>query len=56
MSKHTAEDHAKIEFEKFEVRRREFKESLGEAETIKQLEEAAKMIGDSKPKDRKRRK
>jgi len=56
VSKHTAEDHAKIEFEKFEVRRRKFKESLGEAETIKQLEEAAKMLGDGKPKVRKRRK
>ena len=39
-----------------EVRRRKFKESLGEAETIKQLEEAAKMLGDGKPKVRKRRK
>ena len=37
------------------VRRREFKESLGEAETIKQLEETAKMIGDGKLKARKRR-
>ena len=38
-----------------EVRRRKFKESLGEAETIKQLEETAKMIGDGKLKARKRR-
>jgi len=32
MSKQAGEDHAKTEYEKFEVRRREFKESLGEAD------------------------
>ncbi len=42
VSKKTAEDHAKAEYEKFEVRRREYKESLGEADYVKQLEEAAK--------------
>jgi hypothetical protein len=44
------------EYDKFEVRRREYKEALGEAETIKQLEQAAKMLdegttnGGKKPK------
>ena len=56
VSKQAAEDHAKTEYNKFEVRRRKYKESLGEAETIKQLEEAAKMLGDGKPKAGKRRK
>ena len=32
VSKQAGEDHAKAEYEKFEVRRREFKESLGEAD------------------------
>jgi hypothetical protein len=41
VSKKAAEDHAKAEYEKFEVRRREYKESLGEADYVKQLEEAA---------------
>jgi hypothetical protein len=56
VSKPAAEDHAKTEYEKFEVLRRKYKESLGEGETIKQLEEAAKMLGGGKPKGRKRRK
>ncbi len=54
VSKHAAEDHAKAEYEQFEVRRREYKESLGEAETIKQLEAAAKQITNGKSKDKKR--
>jgi hypothetical protein len=41
VSKQAAEDHAKAEYEKFEVRRREYKESLAETEYIKQLEDAA---------------
>ena len=40
--KQAAEGHAKAEYERFEIRRRAYKESVGEAETIKQLEEAAK--------------
>ncbi len=44
VSKKAAEEHAKSEFEKFEVRRREQKEALGEAEYIRQLEEAAKQL------------
>jgi hypothetical protein len=55
VSKQAAEDHAKTEYHKFEIRRRKYKESLGEMETIKQLEEAAKMLGDGKPKAGKRR-
>lgn len=44
VSKQTAEEHAKSEYEKFEVRRREHKETLGEADYVKQLEEAAKQL------------
>jgi len=42
VSKQAAEKYAKAEYEQFEVRRRAYKESVGEAESIKQLEEAAK--------------
>ncbi|GMT46580.1 MAG: 2-hydroxyacid dehydrogenase [bacterium] len=42
VSKLAAEEHAKAEYAQFEVCRRAYKESIGEAETIKQLEEAAK--------------
>jgi hypothetical protein len=42
VSKRAAQKYAKAEYEQFEVRRRAYKESIGEAETIKQLEEAAK--------------
>jgi hypothetical protein len=44
VSKQDAEGHAKAEYERFEIRRRAYKESIGEAETIKQLEEAVKEI------------
>ncbi len=44
VSKQDAEGHAKAEYERFEIRRRAYKESIGEAETIKQLEEAAKEL------------
>jgi hypothetical protein len=44
VSKQAAEDHAKAEFDKYEVLRREYKESIGEVETIRQLEHAAKML------------
>jgi hypothetical protein len=40
VSKQAAEGHAKVEYERFETRRRAYKESVGEAEAIKQLEEA----------------
>jgi hypothetical protein len=54
VSKQAAEDHAKVEYEKFEVRRRKYKESLGEAEAIKQLETAARQLTEGKPKDRRK--
>ncbi len=44
VSKKEAEDHARAEYEKFAARRREYKEALGEADYVKQLEEAAKML------------
>lgn len=40
VSKQSAEEHAKSEYEQFEIRRRAYKESVGEAESIKQLEES----------------
>lgn len=49
VSKQVAEDHARAEYEKFKVRRREYKESMGEKDYIKQLEEAANFL----PKKRK---
>ena len=52
VSKKEAEHHAKAEYEKFAARRREYKEALGEADYVKQLENAAKMI----PEKGKRRK
>jgi hypothetical protein len=44
VSKQAAEGHANAEYERFEIRRRAYKESIGEAETIKQLEEAAREL------------
>ncbi len=52
VSKKAAEDHAKMEFDKYETRRREYKESIGELETIRQLENAAKMLTEGKSKKR----
>lgn len=46
VSKKAAEDHAKAEYGKFEVRRREHKESLGEADYVRQLEEASLVFSD----------
>ncbi len=40
----SAKGYAKAKYEKFEVRRREYKASLAEAEYIAQLEEAAKLL------------
>ncbi|MDZ7609841.1 MAG: virulence RhuM family protein [Candidatus Desulforudaceae bacterium] len=42
VSKKKAADHARQEYDRFAERRREHKEALGEAESIKALEEAAK--------------
>ena len=53
VSKQTAEDYAGAEYEEFADRRRKYKETMGEAETIKQLEEAAKLLSD-KGKGRKK--
>jgi len=52
VSKQGADDHARAEYEKFSARRRQFKEAMGEAETIKQLEKAATIL----PEQRKGRK
>ncbi|MGD9948504.1 MAG: virulence RhuM family protein [Desulfobulbus sp.] len=56
VNKQTAETHAKTEYDQFAARRREYKESLGEAETIKHLEAAAKQLAEGakpvKNKDR----
>jgi len=41
--KKAADEHALEEFERFAVRRREYKERIGAAENIKALEEAAKL-------------
>ncbi len=54
MGKQMAVGHARAEYDKFEIRRREYKEAMGETETIRQLEQAAKMLEDGKPKDRKK--
>jgi hypothetical protein len=45
VSKKDADDFAKEEYDWFAQRRRECKEVLGEAESIKQLEDAAKQLG-----------
>lgn len=44
VSKKAADDHARQEYDRFAVRRREHKEALGEAESIKALEEAARSL------------
>lgn len=48
VTKQEAEDHAKSEYEQFAVRRRKSKEALGEADYVKQLEEAAKQVSGDK--------
>ncbi len=49
VSKQQADDHAQSQYDKFEIRRREYKEALGQEENIRQLEEAARQLGDVKP-------
>lgn len=44
VSKEEADEAARLEYEKFEVRRRKYKESLGEEDYLKQLEETAKEL------------
>lgn len=53
VSKQTAEDHAKAEFDAFEERRRAAKEDAGEADMLKSLEDAARQL---RPRDRPERK
>ncbi len=45
VSKKRAEDHAREEYDQFSQRRREYKEALGEEESIKALVEAARLVG-----------
>jgi len=49
VSKKTADEHARQEYERFAVRRREHKEAIGEAESIKALEDTAKQLEQKKP-------
>lgn len=44
VSKQDAEEYAKTEYGQFQVRRRAYKESIGEVETIKQLEATARKV------------
>lgn len=44
VSKRQADDFAKDEYDRFAARRRQYKEELGEAESIKMLEETAKQL------------
>jgi hypothetical protein len=52
ISKDDAGTHAKQEYDRFADRRREYKEQLGEAESIKMLEKAAKRLGDKTTEDK----
>ncbi len=51
MSKKSAEEHAKAEYEQFETRRRIHKEALGEVEGIKQLEDVARELDRSEQRE-----
>jgi hypothetical protein len=53
VSKKDAEEHARVEYDKFAERRREHKEAIGEAENIKGLEEAARQLAKPKKENRK---
>lgn len=46
VSKKEADDYAKKEYDRFEKRRREYKELVGQEDNIRQLEEAAKTLKD----------
>ena len=48
VNKKDADEHAKIEYDKFAVRRREFKEVAGQEDSIKSLETTAKLLTESK--------
>ena len=45
VSKKSAEDHAREEYDQFAQRRREHKELVGEEDSIRALEDAAKLVG-----------
>lgn len=45
ISKQAADDFAKNEYDHFAQRRREYKEAIGQEESIKQLEETATKLG-----------
>ncbi|MDD5681471.1 MAG: RhuM family protein [Candidatus Omnitrophica bacterium] len=49
VSKQEADDFAKDEYDRFAQRRREYKEAIGQEESIKQLEETATKLGWKKP-------
>jgi hypothetical protein len=51
VSKETAEDHSRTEYDKFEARRREFRELMAEVDYVKQLEEAARQLPTRKSKE-----
>lgn len=51
VSKKAADERARLEYERFAVRKREHKEALGESESIKALEETAKQLEQKKPED-----
>jgi hypothetical protein len=55
IGKKEADDFARQQYDQFAVRRREYKETLGEAETIRELEQAAKLLP-AKNQRKKRRK
>jgi len=48
VSKKEADEHAKIEYDKFAVQRRESKEISGQEDSIKLLEATAKLLSESK--------
>jgi len=50
ISKRQADDFARDEYDRFAERRRQYKEELGEAESIKMLEETAKQLGTGRQK------
>jgi len=52
ISKDDAETHAKQEYNRFATHRREYKEQLGEAESIKILEDEAKRLCDKTKEDK----
>ncbi len=47
VGKKEADEHARVEYDKFAQRCREYKEAVGGAESIKALEEAARQLGKS---------